>query len=35
LNALKLEGFYYRSIRGKSYKYSKLAGGWFYGTQSR
>jgi hypothetical protein len=27
LNALKLEGFYYRSIRGKSYKYSKLAGG--------
>lgn len=27
LNASRLEGFYYRSIRGKSYKYSKLAGG--------
>ena len=27
LNASKLEGFYYRSIKGKSYKYSKLAGG--------
>ena len=27
LNALKLEGYYYRSIRGRSYKYSKLAGG--------
>ena len=27
LNALKLEGYYYRSIKGRSYKYSKLAGG--------
>lgn len=27
LNASKLEGFYYRSIKGKSFKYSKLAGG--------
>lgn len=27
LNASRLEGFYYRSIKGKSYKYSKLAGG--------
>lgn len=27
LNALKLEGYYYRSIKGKSYKYSKFAGG--------
>lgn len=27
LNALKLEGYYYRSNKGKSYKYSKLAGG--------
>ena len=27
LNAARLEGFYYRSIKGKSYKYSKLAGG--------
>ena len=27
LNASKLEGIYYRSIKGKSYKYSKLAGG--------
>ena len=27
LNASRLEGFYYRSIRGKSDKYSKLAGG--------
>ena len=26
LNASKLEGFYYRSIKGKSFKYSKLAG---------
>jgi hypothetical protein len=26
LNASRLEGFYYRSIKGKSYKYSKLAG---------
>ena len=27
LNASKLEGFYYRSVKGKSFKYSKLAGG--------
>lgn len=27
INASRLEGFYYRSIKGKSYKYSKLAGG--------
>ena len=27
LNASRLEGFYYRSIKGKSYRYSKLAGG--------
>ncbi len=27
LNTLKLEGYYYRAIKGKSYKYSKLAGG--------
>lgn len=27
LNALKLEGVYYRSIKGKSFKYSRLAGG--------
>lgn len=27
LNALRLEGYYYRSIKGRSYKYSKLAGG--------
>jgi hypothetical protein len=27
LNALRLEGYYYRSVRGKSFKYSKLAGG--------
>ena len=27
LNASRLEGFYYRSIKGKSYKYRKLAGG--------
>lgn len=27
LNALKLEGYYYRSVKGKSFKYSKLAGG--------
>ena len=27
LNASKLEGIYYRSIKGKSYRYSKLAGG--------
>lgn len=27
LNALKLEGYYYRAIKGRSYKYSKLAGG--------
>ena len=27
LNASRLEGIYYRSIKGKSYKYSKLAGG--------
>ena len=27
LNALRLEGYYYRSVKGKSYKYSKLAGG--------
>lgn len=26
LNAARLEGFYYRSIKGKAYKYSKLAG---------
>lgn len=27
LNASRLEGIYYRSIKGKSYKYRKLAGG--------
>lgn len=27
LNASRLEGFYYRSIKGKSFKYRKLAGG--------
>ena len=27
LNALRLEGYYYRSVKGKSFKYSKLAGG--------
>ena len=27
LNASRLEGFYYRSVKGKSYRYSKLAGG--------
>lgn len=27
LNASRLEGIYYRSIKGKSYRYSKLAGG--------
>lgn len=27
INAARLEGFYYRSINGKSYKYSNLAGG--------
>lgn len=27
LNASRLEGVYYRSVKGKSYKYSKLAGG--------
>ena len=27
LNAARLEGVYYRSIKGKSYKYRKLAGG--------
>lgn len=27
LNASRLEGIYYRSIKGKSFKYSKLAGG--------
>lgn len=26
LNAARLEGFYYRSIKGQSYKYSNLAG---------
>ncbi len=26
INAARLEGFYYRSIKGKSYKYSNLAG---------
>ena len=27
LNAARLEGFYYRSIKGRSFNYSKLAGG--------
>lgn len=27
LNASRLEGIYYRSVKGKSFKYSKLAGG--------
>ena len=27
LNASRLEGYYYRSIKGKSYNYRKLAGG--------
>lgn len=27
LNAARLEGIYYRSIKGKSFKYRKLAGG--------
>ena len=27
LNASRLEGVYYRSVKGKSFKYSKLAGG--------
>lgn len=27
LNASRLEGYYYRSIKGKSYQYGKLAGG--------
>jgi len=27
INAARLEDFYYRSIQGKSYNYSKLAGG--------
>lgn len=27
LNASRLEGFYYRSVKGKSFKYRKLAGG--------